>query len=289
MTTSSLQYDDLPVTFRVTDNEAGRAETRFTNLVRGEIVLPLVGVAAGVGAIWVSELGVITVVAVAIVVLLRVLHRSTSSDSRWYELRAAAENIKSVAWLYSVRSGPFDATGQNEEDAERLFLSRLDAATAELSVPPPVEAGDEITPAMRRLRDAPVDDQRAAYLDGRLQDQLSWYSTAQRRNASAAVRFEVLHLVIAAFTVVVGALVVTGVDIAPALTVGSGASGPAVAWADVRRYRALSRTYAQTARKLTLLRSRARLEDTPEEWVTFVDDVEATVDAEHAQWRAARS
>ncbi len=141
---------------------------------------------------------------------------------------------------------------------------------------------------MRHLHDAPPDEQRAVYLEGRLQDQLTWYGRAARRNATYATRFEVLHLVISALVVVAGALVVAGVEIAPLLTIGAGTAGAAIAWADVRRYRTLSRSYAQTARQLTLLRSRARLEDTRDEWIAFVGDVESTIGAEHSEWRAKR-
>ena len=257
MHTTRLELADLPATFRVADVEATRAETRFLRLVSGEIALPLVGVAAGVAAIWVPSIGVVTVIAVAFVVLLRLLHRNTHSDATWYELRATAESIKSVAWCYAVRAAPFDPMDQSEEAAERLFLERLDAATAELAFPPPVEAGDEVTAAMRHLHDAPADEQRAVYLEGRLQDQLAWYSRAARRNATYGTRFEVLHLVISGLVVVAGALVVAGVEIAPLLTIGAGTAGAAIAWADVRRFRTLARSYAQTARHLTLLRSRA--------------------------------
>jgi hypothetical protein len=289
MGTSTLQFDDLPVTFRVTDAEAERAESRFMTIVRCEILLPLVAIAAGVASIWVSTVGVVSAVAVAFVAILRVLHRTTDSDSQWYELRAAAESVKSTAWRYSVRAAPFDVAGQTDEQAERLFLQELDEATAELSCPPPIEAGDEITDAMRGLRAASIDEQRDAYLDGRLQDQLAWYSAAARRNEAYSLRFEVLHLVIVGVVVVAGALVVAGVEIAPLLTIGAGTAGAAVAWSDVRRYRALSRAYAHTAHRLTLLRSRERVEDTASEWVAFVSDVERTIGAEHAQWRAARS
>jgi hypothetical protein len=288
MTARALQFDDLPVTYRVTDAEAVRAEGRFLNIVRGEIVLPLIGIAAGVVSVWVSAVGVVTAIAIAFLAVLRVLHRTTYSDSRWYELRAAAESVKSAAWRYAVRAAPFDAPGQTDEEAERLFLQELDEATAELSFPPPIDGGDEITHPMRELRRAPIDEQRASYLEGRVQNQLSWYSAAARRNETYGLRFEVLHLLIVGVVVVAGALVVAGVDIAALLTIGAGTAGAAIAWSDVRRYRALSRAYAHTARRLTLLRARARVEDTPAEWVTFVAEVERTIDAEHAQWRAAR-
>jgi hypothetical protein len=288
MTARALEYDDLPVTYRVTDSEAVRAEGRFLHIVRGEVLLPLIGIAAGVVSVWVSAVGVVTAIAIAFLAVLRVLHRTTYSDSRWYELRAAAEAVKSTAWRYSVRAAPFDVPDQTDEEAERLFLQELDEATAELSFPPPIDGGDEITNAMRELRNASIDEQRTAYMDGRLQNQLSWYSTAARRNETYGLRFEVLHLLVVGVVVVAGALVVAGVDIAPLLTIGAGTAGAAIAWSDVRRYRALSRAYAHTARRLTLLRSRARVEDTPAEWVEFVSDVERTIDAEHAAWRAAR-
>ena len=55
---TGLALTDLPATFQVADAEATRAEGRFLGLVRGEIALPLVGVAAGVTAIWVLSVGV---------------------------------------------------------------------------------------------------------------------------------------------------------------------------------------------------------------------------------------
>ena len=152
---------------------------------------------------------------------------------------------------------PFDPPDQSDEAAERLFLDRLDAAaTAELSFPPPVDAGDEVTPAMRHLRDAPASEQRAACTSrAGCRTNSSWYSRAAVTQCGLRDALPGLHLVLSALVVVVGALVVAGVEIAPLLIVGVGTAGAAIAWSDVRRYRALSRSYAHTARHLTLLRS----------------------------------
>ena len=290
-----LGQADFPATCIAAEDQASRAQHRFVQLTAALLLLPLGGVVIGAVASVDEDLavfGVIAAVLAAVGAALRAVQRSSQVERIWYEARAAAEEMKGLAWRYAVRAKPFDPPDQIDEDADELFITEITRITADRDFLDPPSASGEITPAMRKLRGAPLSARRAAYLAGRVVDQLSWYSSRARRFAALADRFDVGFLVLTGITIVAGVVLAANSDlvkgISPTLAFTAGATGAVFGWAGVRRYSSLSRSYREVASELSMRNALAVHRDTPEEWVAFVDDVESVIEREHAQWRAAR-
>jgi hypothetical protein len=284
-----LAASDLPATWAATEAQARAAQRRYVLLMRGQILLPLVGVT--VGALAASVLGIVATAAGVLTATLRLLQRSSSVETVWYESRATAEAAKSLAWRYSVRGSPFDAPDQSDEAADELFATELGKIVSDRDLIAPPDASGEVTPGMRALRASPQDVRREAYVRERVRDQLNWYSHRARRDASVADRWDTAFYVLTGIAIVAGVLLTADVDISalgPAVSLAAGSSGAVIAWVGVRRFTSLSRSYSKVASQLSMRDVVAVHKDTPEEWIAFVDDVEQILSREHEQWRSTR-
>jgi hypothetical protein len=287
---------DLPAMCIAADAQADWAQRRYLLLMRAQIVIPLVGVAIGAAANLdesLAVLGVVAAVAAALLAALRAIQRSSEVERVWYESRATAEEVKSLAWRYAVRGSPFDRPDQGEEEADELLIDELGKIARDRRLLEPPDPFGEITPAMRALRNTErLSDRRDAYLNGRVDDQRAWYARRARHDAAIADRWDMVFFVLTGLAVVAGVLLAANPDLSDGLgpTVGltAGSSGAVIAWVGVRRYSSLSRAYSVVATELSMLEAVARHKDTPEEWVAFVEAAEQAVGREHMQWRAAR-
>lgn len=284
-----LTAADLPATWAAAEAQAEAMQRRFHLLVGGQVLLPLVGIT--VGALANAWLGIVAAVAAVTAATLRLVQRSSSVETSWYEARATAETVKSLAWRYAVRAAPFADPDEQDESVDTRFAEELGEVVSERELLLPPAATGEITPAMRALRNADPQRRHESYLRNRVADQLEWYAARARRFGSLANVWDVLFYVLAAATIVAGVLLAAEVDVPRLGTVVSfaaGASGAAIAWSGVRRYQSQGRAYARVASQLSLRSVTAVHEDTPEKWVAFVDGVEDILSREHEQWRSTR-
>lgn len=284
-----LTAADLPATWAAAEAQAEAAQRRFHVLVGGQILLPLVGIT--VGAIADAWLGIVAAVAAVTGAALRLLQRSSSVETAWYEARATAETVKSLAWRYAVRAAPFADPAESEDEVDERFADELSDVVSDRELLAAPGASGEITPAMRALRAESPEHQRESYLRNRIDDQLEWYAARSRRFASLANASDVAFYLLSAATIVAGVLLAADIDISRLGTVVSlaaGASGAAIAWSGVRRYQSQGRAYARVASRLSLRSVTAVHQDTPEEWIAFVDAMEEILSREHEQWRSTR-
>ena len=99
-------------------------------------------------------------------------------DQLWYEGRAAAESVKTLAWRFAVCGDPFGPE-LSDRTADERFLSQIRAITQDLthlSMPPPEGAQLQIPRGMLDMRKRTFEDRRAAYAKGRIDDQINWYT-----------------------------------------------------------------------------------------------------------------
>ncbi len=296
MPTIGLGPSDMSATCIAAENQAISSQRRYLALMRAQIALPLVGVVIGAAAKFDSRLAALGVIASAtavMVAVLRAIQRSRRYDSMWYEARAAAEEVKSLAWRYAVRGAPFDRVDESTDDAEARFIAELSRIADNNDLLAPPDPSGEITDAMRALRSAPDDDtRREAYLEHRVKDQQHWYAMRARHNDAVAARWDLLFYAVIAVAVFAGAFLASNTDssraLGPVVALAAGGSGAVVGWVAVRRYASLARSYRAVARQLSHIAALAYQKDTHEEWVAFVADVEQTIMREHAQWLAVR-
>ena len=279
--------------FRSADATAIAAQRQYLLAIRVRLYLLVAAAAAGAvsvaagGVDWSSLAGAVALVAAALTELYLVRDRP---EQRWYEGRAAAESAKTLGWRYAVGAEPFGIEALPERDADRLLVRRLGELLTDLDdlgTEPVRGASEQITPAMRAVRAAPLPVRRAVYERWRIGEELAWYRAKSAWNQRRAHR---LTLAVLAFEVVGatgGLLRVAGVGVNLLGVAAAGAAALGL-WLQTRQHQVLAHAYAVTAQELSSIRSLIQWQDTEPEWTGFVDDAEAAISREHTLWRAKR-
>lgn len=296
MTTETLGTDDLPPLFREADESSERAQRAHVVFNRANL-LALVG-AAALFAVPSTDPGRATMVhgiatlLLAGSALLSAVAARRSDRRVWYESRAVAESVKSLAWKYVCGSEPFD---RSDEDTEESFVAALhDVLEQARAVPALMTASadaSQLTQKMRRLRDAPVEQRFRLYLADRIEDQQGWYSRRSRQHGSAGGRLGALSVVFQGLALAAAVLLLilptAGLNAVGAL---SAAAAAFIAWNELMRHDELASAYALASRELSAIASRAeRLPREDGELARFVADAETAISREHTLWIARRT
>jgi hypothetical protein len=277
---------ELPSVYRSTEEAAAVAQTTHRRLRVAELGLPLAGVGFGLIASHVRWFGIPGALAAACLGLLRLLQLAARAESDWHQARTSAEAIKAHAWRYAVRAAEFDGSEIGAADAEHALLAQLRGDIADDSEFLASLGGQEVTPSMRSLREAPLADRRSTYLAERVEDQRAWYAEHAVVAHRQAVRLDVVHYCLDLTAVGSAiAVTVTAADaLAAVLTVASASAGAILAWAAYRRYSLIAELYGDTALELELMRERFDDVDAEPAWRALVEETEDRLASEHARW-----
>lgn len=279
--------------FRSADVTAIAAQRQYLLAIRVRLYLLVAAAAAGAvsvaagGVDWSSLAGAAALVAAALTELYLVRDRP---EQRWYEGRAAAESAKTLGWRYAVGAEPFGVEALSGRDADRLLVQRLDEVLTDLddlATEPVQGAAEQITPAMRAVRAAPLPVRRAVYERCRIEEELAWYRTKSAWNQRRAHRLTLAVLAFEVVGAIGGLLRVAGitVDLLGVAAAGAAALG---LWLQTRQHQVLAHAYAVTAQELSSIRSLIQWQESEREWTGFVDDAETAISREHTLWRATR-
>ncbi|MEV0530360.1 DUF4231 domain-containing protein [Kitasatospora sp. NPDC050463] len=299
----------LPELFRVADSASLQGQRRSVLLSAWELALLVVAAAAGSadGEPWAWPAAVAYLGAI---VLALVISRQ-NPQGLWYEGRAAAESVKTLAWKFAVRADAYQPPPRSLPDAEGLYRFQLgrvlnafrgsralgpaagSAATGTAADTGEPDAGTGITEAMRGLRAQPLAVRREVYLRERIQVQHDWYRAKARYCARAGFWTGVLGVVLPLLGLVLAVLRAMGWFRYDALGTVSAVAASVTAWAQLRQYRPLAAAYALAAEELELIRHQlAGLDvgsaDAEEIWARLARDAEDAVSREHTTWQARR-
>lgn len=286
-----LPDEDMPALYRAADVTSLTGQQNFLGAMKVRLAALLIAALCGVfvGLMkppdWVALAGVTAFVA-AIVAELYLLF--TKPERGWYEGRAAAESVKTLAWRYAVGGRPF---GLSEIDVDERFLDRLNEILTDLhdvSLQAGPEGGEQLTPAMRDLRAKPLADRRDAYRVGRIEDQRDWYRGKAQWNDERARTLRIVALVLEGAGIVAGILTVIGAVTADLLGIVAAAIAVVAAWMQTKQHETLARAYSVTTQELASVRSDWEADRSADEWAEFVDEAEEAISKEHTLWRASR-
>ena len=223
--------------------------------------------------------------------LLTWVGRALKHELLWFDCRAVAESLKTVVWRFAVCSSPFDGS-----EKDRIsFLAKVreirqarPEASSRLAGKLDLDVG-EITAGMEEVRLLGLPERLDYYLEERVHDQRSWYTSKANQHASSASRWfwgvlalQTLAVTTAVLVAVFGPL---RVDLV-AILVTFAAIG--IAWDQGRRNEELSRTYALAAQELSALESLAPRKDIKQTFSQYVSEVEDAISREHTLWCARR-
>ncbi|MFD6613171.1 DUF4231 domain-containing protein [Micromonospora chalcea] len=215
----------------------------------------------------------------------------TKPERAWYEGRAAAESIKTMAWQYCVAGGAFGYSAT--VNADQIFLDRLretdrTVRAAQLTL---TGVGSQITSEMRSLRSAPLSERMARYRSERLELQNSWYAQKAAYNRRRSRQWFSVAIILQGIGLVFAALKTFDVVDVDLLGIVATGAASASAWLQTKDHQNLAESYAVTARDLLLVLTRAdsHLNSATEEvWRSFVEDAEHAISREHTLWLARR-
>jgi hypothetical protein len=277
---------ELPEAFHDADRESLETQARFVTSTRVQLVTLVI--ASGVGVFsWAAGRFEITALVAGIAFLgaaaLRFRLLRQAPHRRWYEGRAVAESLKTLAWRYAVGGDPFalgDASAEDFRDHARAVAAGH-----------PAQASGTLTPtsSMEQLRAAPLDRRRAAYIRGRIEDQFKWYSAKSGWNQGRARFWSAVVLgfqlagAAGAFLQGFGLLWLDLFGLAAALA----ASG--AAWLETKQHGTLASAYRVAADELARIRQLAHEETTEASWARFVAESEEAISREHTMWKATAS
>lgn len=293
LTAHGLSKDDYPALYRAADRCSLLGQRRHLRGTRARLLLLLAATVAGVGSVRLRGLNIAAVagaVAFACAVVVDLYLRSQRPERSWYDGRAAAESVKTLTWRYVTGGEPFPVT-LSPAECEQRFLRRLNSVVNTLSgldLVPDSSDGPQISARMRALRASNLDDRKAAYRSGRLEDQQTWYGTRARENERSYRSWSSGLLAAELIGVTAAILRAAGVfDLDILGVVGGGAAG-GVAWLETRQHQTLASAYAVAHHELGLI-----LEELPtladESWARFVDESEEAISREHTLWRASHA
>jgi hypothetical protein len=286
----TLADADLPPLYAAADQRSRTYQRRF---VRGSAAqLLLLVAAAGAAKFRFRAFGAdLAQVAAAGCFLTAATVRTYLLSSRleglWYDSRAVAESVKTLAWRYAVGGEPFPI-GNGDGEPERRFIERVrDVLDTVRSRPVPMsEPAAQISVPMNALRDAPLDERRRRYVEGRLRDQLTWYGTKSAWNERRSEQWSFIQLGIEIAGAVMALMTGLGADFNFA-SFAATLIGAAAAWSQTKKYGRRAAAYGLAHWELSDLAAFADRPMDEATWADYVEQVEQAISREHTIWRAA--
>lgn len=289
---------ELPSAFTAADDQSGWGQTMHLRLTKIELGLVVLGAFAGlvdyVGKRDINMPQLFGGVLFVGALLLRAHRSSEQYEQQWFEGRAAAESIKSLAWRYAVGGKPVGLELQTVA-ADEVFLGLLReivsgrprAIVRHRELP-----AAQITPWMRRVRELPIAERANTYRVSRIEDQREWYAARAFSNAQQYRRWNFVVLVLEFIGFVVGLSQAVGL-FGSVRVGGLGVAGAVVAavisWSHAKQFGTLASAYAQAELELSSIIDLFFTGSNEDEWASFVESAETAISREHRMWQSARS
>ena len=220
--------------------------------------------------------------------------RAENPQADWYQGRAAAESVKTLAWKYVVRARPFAGPAESLEadSAYEVQMGEVFQAFRDSPVIPP-GTKPAITGEMRRLRATPLTVRRDLYLQERVRAQRTWYLSRADMCDSETAKWQLVSI---AAIIVGGCFAVLQIfNVVPWHVLGTFTTVAAsvTAWTQLKQFGPLASAYRLAGTELDLIEVQlSRVDparpDAEEAWSRLARDAEDAVSREHTIWRARR-
>lgn len=197
-----------------------------------------------------------------------------------------------MAWRYAIGADPFRKDTIKEVHAEEIFVRRLKDlldGMKGLSLPPPSGGSEQISQTMRDIRCKSLDERKAVYKKGRIEDQQDWYSRKSRWNKKRAKTWSLVLLFIEVAGATAAILTATRVIEIDLLGLAGALVAAGVSWLQLKQHYNLAESYSIAAQELATIRTQIASQTTEKDWASFVKDAEEAISREHTLWKASRT
>ncbi len=303
---TKLDSRDFPALFVAADKTSLHYQRLYNWEVRLELSLLIVGALAGLvtiraslGGTNIDWAGAVAALAFFAGFLFQTIRLIQQPNRFWYGGRAVAESVKTVTWRYAVGGSPFmRAEGDAPEtDAARrvadqllqkklIDILRMQAKETPLALE---MASEEITPAMRALRQRPLSERREVYKNGRIHDQQQWYARKAQFNQRRVGTWSSLLLILELGGATVAIAKMVGAIQLDLLGVFGTMIAAAATWLQLKQHQNLAQSYSVASLELLTILSTLEDQQTEEQWSTYVDSAEEAISREHTLWVSRQS
>ncbi|MFC1409347.1 DUF4231 domain-containing protein [Streptacidiphilus sp. N1-12] len=291
------ERDLLPEPFWTADDASLQGQERSIRWYRGQILMLVLAALAGTANVRSDHLNWLQAVSAVLFAGAGYFWWRLGRDkpqARWYEGRAAAESVKTLAWKYVVRAWPF-AGEPDSPVADEAFLKQMDEVFVafEESEVIPVGTRPAITAEMRTLRQLPLALRRDLYLQERIRPQRTWYHSRADRCESATATWQLISTATIIIAAAVAVAQFLGLFDLHLLGVCTTVVAAVTAWTQLKQFRPLASAYRLAASELGLIENQLTHFDlqgpmAEELWSRLSSDAEDAVSREHTIWRARR-
>lgn len=315
--TLTLEDKDMPALFDHSDKKAIRAQKFYFGWLQWELILLGLGVLVGAFNGAITSIGTVSLlvppfsvagfhitklsafeIAEALLLLaalvLRVVRVAKKPEKLWYEARAVAESVKSIAWRYAVGGEPFDLA-HSPETLAAIVSDRFHNIRTDLTkyrAPESVVQQERVTPQMIAIRKLPLEQRKAIYRKGRVLNQQGWYKKKAAFNKSRAWQSHLVLIVVEVLAVIAALLPIalTAFHFFPLnlQALMANIAGGGAAWMTAKRYEDLNASYSVTANELNKVAADSERPQDEAAWGRFVENAEGAMSREHQLWRATR-
>ncbi|MEU8125480.1 DUF4231 domain-containing protein [Spirillospora sp. NPDC049024] len=294
-----LADPDLPALFTSADRNSLIGQRRALSTVRTRLALLVVAAVAGTFG-WhagpMDVAGFVGAVALGGTLVTEVYLLTARPERMWYDGRAVAESVKSLAWRFAVGGNPVAHRRPPligvDTGARDMLLRRFGSLIREmgdLHLIPRTEGIVQITAAMQRARELPLAERQRLYLRGRVLDQQRWYAAKAAWNERQAVNWQVALATAEAAGLAGAVLKAASVLSVDTLGIFSALTAAGPAWLQTKQHHNLARAYAVASQELADIAAMAERAFTEREWAEFAADAEDAISREHRLWRATHA
>ena len=212
-------------------------------------------------------------------------------ERTWYQGRAVAESVKSLAWRYAVAGLPFGKQDAGADNPDLRLAQRLREILndfQDVHVVPLETPADEITHWMRTVRSSSLPHRKHTYQKHRIENQRSWYATNALRNQRRSVFWSIAMLLIQTLGIIGAILKGIGTIDFEALGILAAVAASALAWLQIKQHATLTQSYSHAAHELSAIEASIAPVHQEPDWAAFVDDAESAISREHTAWQAKR-
>jgi hypothetical protein len=287
-----MRLEDYPALFRSADDASDTKQCIYLFLIKTEYALLFVAAVLFMD-VFVDTTFYLFYALVFLASIGTLLTRALMKPEQdWYRCRALAESVKTLTWRYMMRAEPFlgaAATARAEFTQHLQLLFNENRLTAQKISSNWADA-DQITTEMDRVRTLNLDDRKAFYVAHRVQEQRSWYGRKATENKKIAKRWVAIGIACYVLAIILAVSRIKFPEwhiwpIEPVIVFASSAIG----WMQIKKFNELGAAYTVAAHEIGLIRPRADVVHSEDDFSEFVNDAEKAFSREHTLWIARQS
>lgn len=292
-----MDTKDFPGLYQAADDSSVRAQKYYLIIIGLDLVFMILGALLAIYNFESNSAKLIIYIISGFFLItsliLTIVLKSKAYEDTWYQGRALAESVKTLAWRYCTCSELFEKSKSSEE-VNAIFINRLKELANEFKeLNKHLDANkisrSVISNRMESLRDLSTDKRKEVYINERIADQKKWYSKKATFNKKK-YDFWFAVIVIAQFLSVV---TIVALIKEPSLNwnlVGlfTTISAAAISWLQLKQHQELKQAYTTAAQELNFIEASSKSIHNENELSKFVLDSENAISREHTLWLAQK-